>query len=161
MARIPGKHAGPATRYAIVQVVIPDQPGELARLFQAAGEAGVNIEDIRIEHSPGLPSGVAELAVKPPAAGPLRRRALAARWLAGRDSRVPPESRQPTYPHAGTESPAAGRSGPAAPVASLRGRLPCHRGGRTLRLRQIERRARGTPKRSACVTWTPVPCTGR
>ena len=39
VARIPGKHAGPATRYAIVQVVIPDQPGELARLFQAAGEA--------------------------------------------------------------------------------------------------------------------------
>ena len=66
VARIPGKHAGPATRYAIVQVVIPDQPGELARLFQAAGEAGVNIEDFGIEHSPGLPSGVAELAVKPP-----------------------------------------------------------------------------------------------
>jgi prephenate dehydrogenase len=80
--RIPGKHSGPAASYAIVQVVIPDRPGELARLFQAAGEAGVNIEDIRIEHSPGLPSGVAELAVKPPAAGPLAA-ALAARgWPA-------------------------------------------------------------------------------
>ena len=74
VARIPGKHAGPATRYAIVQVVIPDQPGELARLFQAAGEAGVNIEDFGIEHSPGLPSGVAELAVKPPRPPPLGRR---------------------------------------------------------------------------------------
>lgn len=71
VARIPGKHAGPATRYTTVQVVIPDQPGELARLFRAAGEAGVNIEDIRIEHSPGLPAGVAELAVKPDAAQPL------------------------------------------------------------------------------------------
>ena len=82
VARIPGKHAGPATRYAIVQVVIPDQPGELARLFQAAGEAGVNIEDFGIEHSPGLPSGVAELAVKPPLAAPLAAALSARGWPA-------------------------------------------------------------------------------
>jgi prephenate dehydrogenase len=82
VARIPGKHAGPATRYAIVQVVIPDQPGELARLFQACGEAGVNIEDIGIEHSPGLPSGVAELAVKPAAAAPLAAALSARGWPA-------------------------------------------------------------------------------
>ncbi len=82
VARIPGKHAGPATRYAIVQVVIPDQPGELARLFQACGEAGVNIEDIGIEHSPGLPSGVAELAVNPAAAAPLAAALSACGWPA-------------------------------------------------------------------------------
>jgi prephenate dehydrogenase len=82
VARIPGKHAGPATRYAIVQVVIPDQPGELARLFQAAGEAGVNIEDFGIEHSPGLPSGVAELAVSPNAAAPLAAALSARGWPA-------------------------------------------------------------------------------
>jgi prephenate dehydrogenase len=82
VARIPGKHAGPATRYAIVQVVITDQPGELARLFQAAGEAGVNIEDFGIEHSPGLPSGVAELAVKPAAAAPLATALSARGWPA-------------------------------------------------------------------------------
>jgi prephenate dehydrogenase len=82
VARIPGKHAGPATRYAIVQVVIPDQPGELARLFQAAGEAGINIEDFGIEHSPGLPSGVAELAVKPAAAAPLAAALSARGWPA-------------------------------------------------------------------------------
>jgi prephenate dehydrogenase len=82
VARIPGKRGGPAASYAVVQVVIPDQPGELARLLCAAGDAGINIEDIRIEHSPGLPSGVAELAVKPDAAGPLVA-ALAARgWPA-------------------------------------------------------------------------------
>ena len=46
-------------------MVIADQPGELARLFNAAGAAGVNIEDVRIEHSPGLPVGVAELSVRP------------------------------------------------------------------------------------------------
>jgi prephenate dehydrogenase len=67
-ARIPGKHGGHASSYAIVSVVIPDRPGELALLFQAAGVAGVNIEDVTIEHSPGLPVGVAELAVQPEAA---------------------------------------------------------------------------------------------
>jgi prephenate dehydrogenase len=65
VARIPGKHGGAQRSFATVQVVIRDRPGELARLFNAAGAAGVNIEDIRIEHSPGLPVGVAELAVPP------------------------------------------------------------------------------------------------
>ncbi|MBP2702234.1 prephenate dehydrogenase [Microbispora sp. RL4-1S] len=69
--RIPGKHGGPARTYAVVQVVIGDRPGELARLIQAAGETGVNIEDIRLEHAPGLPLGVAELYVKPEASAAL------------------------------------------------------------------------------------------
>ena len=64
VARIPGKHGGAARPFAVIQVVIRDQPGELARLFQATGAAGVNIEDVRIEHSPGLPVGVAELSVR-------------------------------------------------------------------------------------------------
>ncbi len=64
-ARIPGKHGGAPGEFTVVQVVIPDQPGELARLFAATGAAGVNIEDVRIEHSPGLPVGVAELSVRP------------------------------------------------------------------------------------------------
>jgi prephenate dehydrogenase len=65
VARIPGKHGGQPRHFTVVQVVIADQPGELARLFNAAGAAGVNIEDVRIEHSPGLPVGVAELSVRP------------------------------------------------------------------------------------------------
>jgi prephenate dehydrogenase len=65
VARIPGKRGGPAQHYSGLQVVIADRPGELARLFQAAGDAAVNIEDIGIEHSPGLPAGVAELFVRP------------------------------------------------------------------------------------------------
>jgi prephenate dehydrogenase len=69
--RIPGKHGGPARTYAVVQVVIGDRPGELARLVQAAGETGVNIEDIRLEHAPGLPLGAAELYVQPEAAAAL------------------------------------------------------------------------------------------
>jgi prephenate dehydrogenase len=63
--RIPGKHGSKQRNFTVVQVVIADQPGELARLFNAAGAAGVNIEDIRLEHSPGLPVGVAELSVRP------------------------------------------------------------------------------------------------
>jgi prephenate dehydrogenase len=80
VARIPGKRGGPARAEAAVQVVIPDRPGELARLFQAAGAAGVNIEDIGIEHSPGLPVGVAELTVHPEAVGRLTEALAANGW---------------------------------------------------------------------------------
>jgi prephenate dehydrogenase len=69
--RIPGKHGGPSRTYEVVHVIIGDRPGELARLVQATGEAGVNIEDIRLEHAPGLPLGVAELYVQPEAAASL------------------------------------------------------------------------------------------
>jgi len=65
VARIPGKHGGQQRNFTAVQVVIADRPGELARLFNAVGAAGVNIEDVRIEHSPGLPVGVAELSIRP------------------------------------------------------------------------------------------------
>jgi len=71
--RIPGKHGGPASAYVVVQVVIGDRPGQLARLFQVCGEVGVNVEDVRLEHAPGLPLGVAELSVQPDAAEPLTR----------------------------------------------------------------------------------------
>jgi len=71
VARIPGKHGGQPRNFRLVQVVIADRPGELARLFNAAGAAGVNIEDIRLEHSPGLPVGVAELSIRPDQAGAL------------------------------------------------------------------------------------------
>jgi prephenate dehydrogenase len=80
VARIPGKHGGPTSEFAPVQVVIPDRPGELARLFAAAGAAGVNVEDISIEHSPGLPVGVAELWVRPEAASSLASALVAAGW---------------------------------------------------------------------------------
>jgi prephenate dehydrogenase len=80
VAGIPGKRGGPAPDYAVVAVVIGDRPGELARLFQAAGDAGINIEDVRIEHSPGLPAGVAELAVRPEAALQLIEALAAGGW---------------------------------------------------------------------------------
>jgi prephenate dehydrogenase len=80
VARIPGKQGSPARADAVVQVVIRDLPGELARLFEAAGQAGVNIEDIGIEHSPGLPVGVAELTVRPGAVAPLTEALAAHGW---------------------------------------------------------------------------------
>ena len=80
VARIPGKHGGQQPDFSVVQVVIADQPGELARLFNAAGAAGVNIEDVRIEHSPGLPVGVAELSVRPDQVGVLLDAMQAGGW---------------------------------------------------------------------------------
>jgi len=77
---LPGKRGGPAPSYAVVQVVIGDTPGELARLFAAAGAAGINIEDVRIEHSPGLPVGVAELSVRPEAVPQLSAALAASGW---------------------------------------------------------------------------------
>jgi prephenate dehydrogenase len=79
-ARIPGKHGGQPRNFTMVQVVIPDQPGELARLFNAAGAAGVNIEDVRIEHSPGLPVGVAELSIRPDQSAALLEAMEAGGW---------------------------------------------------------------------------------
>ena len=62
-AAIPGKHGGPAQVLGELYVAVPDHPGELARLFSDASEIGVNIEDVHIDHDPGRPVGVVELAV--------------------------------------------------------------------------------------------------
>ena len=78
--RLPGKHGDRAGTYAVVPVLIPDRPGELALLFQAAGVAGVNIEDVTIEHSPGRPVGVVELSVTPAAAQRLADELRARGW---------------------------------------------------------------------------------
>jgi prephenate dehydrogenase len=67
-ARIPGKHGAAPTTYAFVPVLVPDRPGELARLLADVGHAGVNLEDLRLEHSQGQPVGLAEIAVLPAAA---------------------------------------------------------------------------------------------
>ena len=64
-ARIPGKHGAPATAYTVVPVVIPDEPGALARLFATVAKAGTSVEDIDLEHSPGHPVGIVELSVRP------------------------------------------------------------------------------------------------
>lgn len=65
VARIPGKHGGAPRRYAEVEVLVPDEPGELGRLFSELGELGVNIEDLVLEHSAGQRVGLARLMVDP------------------------------------------------------------------------------------------------
>ena len=79
-ARLPGKHGSAHVAYAVVPVVLPDRPGQLARLFTDAGAAGINIEDVRIEHSPGQPVGLVELAVQPAVADRLGRSLAERGW---------------------------------------------------------------------------------
>ncbi|MFJ5778262.1 prephenate dehydrogenase [Streptomyces sp. NPDC093094] len=66
--RVPGKHGSAPRVYETVAVLIDDQPGQLARIFADAGLAGVNIEDVRIEHATGQQAGLVQLMVEPKAA---------------------------------------------------------------------------------------------
>ena len=71
--RIPGKHGAAPSAYREVLVQIADRPGELGRLFAAAAESDVNLEDVRIEHVMGRPSGLVGLSVRPDAGEVLMR----------------------------------------------------------------------------------------
>jgi prephenate dehydrogenase len=79
-SRLPGKHGAAPVPYAVVPVVIPDEAGALARLFAAAGEAGVNIEDVAIEHAPGQAVGLVELSVRPDRASALAQALQRGGW---------------------------------------------------------------------------------
>ncbi|AZS36522.1 Prephenate dehydrogenase [Microbacterium lemovicicum] len=67
--RLPGKH-GQNRRFESVVVMVDDTPGQLGRLFGELGELDVNVEDLRLEHSPGAQFGLAEISVVP---GAVRR----------------------------------------------------------------------------------------
>lgn len=67
VAKLPGKHGTKATKYAVTTVMIDDRPGELARLLTEIGEIGVNLEEIKLEHSPSSPVGLVEVSVLPAA----------------------------------------------------------------------------------------------
>jgi prephenate dehydrogenase len=71
-ARIPGKHGAAPTAYREVSVVVPDEPGAIARLLTQIGAAGINVEDLHLEHGHGRPFGIAVVSVVPAAAEPLR-----------------------------------------------------------------------------------------
>ncbi|MEP6667047.1 MAG: prephenate dehydrogenase [Nocardioidaceae bacterium] len=83
-AVIPGKHGGPSIALAAVSVAIPDEPGALARLFADTGDAGVNIEDIRIDHDPARAFGLVELDVSETSADRLIEALRARDWAAHR-----------------------------------------------------------------------------
>lgn len=65
--RLPGKHGSSQQSTAILVVRLDDKPGELARLFTVAAQSNVNLEDVRIDHSLGHPTGLVELTVAPTA----------------------------------------------------------------------------------------------
>jgi prephenate dehydrogenase len=64
VSRLPGKH-GSTAQFSSVIVLVDDTPGQLGRLLTEIGEIGVNLEDLRLEHSPGAPVGLAEVAIVP------------------------------------------------------------------------------------------------
>jgi len=72
VARIPGKH-GQAKHFSQLTIVVDDKPGELARLLTEIGELGVNMEDLRLEHSPRAQVGMAEISIVPEAEENLTR----------------------------------------------------------------------------------------
>jgi prephenate dehydrogenase len=61
--RLPGKHGSSQQSTSTLVVRLDDKPGELARLFTVAAQANVNLEDVRIDHSLGQPTGLVELTV--------------------------------------------------------------------------------------------------
>ncbi|HEV7173489.1 prephenate dehydrogenase [Pedococcus sp.] len=79
-ARIPGKHGAAPTAYSVVVVLVPDRPGELARLLHDVGDAGVNLEDLHLEHGMGQPFGLAEVSVLPAVAERLAGELTARGW---------------------------------------------------------------------------------
>jgi prephenate dehydrogenase len=78
--RIPGKHGEPVTHYAVVTTLLPDSPGQLARLFNDIGEAGINVEEFGLEHAPGQKVGLAEVSVLPSVRTALEKALLDRGW---------------------------------------------------------------------------------
>ena len=62
--RLPGKH-GSTARFSQVVVLVDDRPGQIAELLTTIGEIGINLEDLRLEHSPGAQIGIVEVSVVP------------------------------------------------------------------------------------------------
>jgi prephenate dehydrogenase len=79
VARIPGKHGTDLTTTALT-VLVDDTPGQLARLLTEIGELGVNLEDLRLEHSPGALIGIVEVQVAPESALALQADLAARGW---------------------------------------------------------------------------------
>ncbi len=79
-AMLPGKHGAKPTEYAVVTVIIDDKPGELARLLYEVGEIGVNLEELKLEHSPSNQIGLAELFILPSAAEKLTHELTNRAW---------------------------------------------------------------------------------
>lgn len=72
-SRIPARHGGTVREdLVIVSVNIDDRPGALARLFAAAADANISIDDVRIDHVLGREAAIVDLSVQPQSADALR-----------------------------------------------------------------------------------------
>jgi len=80
-SQVPVKRGATSDAFAVLRVELADEPGALARLFTAAGDLGVNIEDVRVEHIPGRPRGVIELVVEAEGRELLGRELAASGWV--------------------------------------------------------------------------------
>ncbi|HEY9294335.1 MAG TPA: prephenate dehydrogenase [Microlunatus sp.] len=87
--RIPGKHGAAPVQYRRLVIEIPDTPGALSRLFAGVGRAGVNVEDISIQHDPDRQLGYLSLAVDPDQADALSTAMAAAGWAVGEQDPSP------------------------------------------------------------------------
>ena len=78
--QLPGKHGSRNSQFSNLIVMIDDSPGELARLLTEIGEIGINVEDLKLEHSPGAPIGLVELSVMPSSAEKLQSELTERGW---------------------------------------------------------------------------------
>lgn len=78
--RVPLKRGEHAAAFAPVAIAVPDRPGQLAGVLVSAAEAGVNVEDVRVEHLAGRPRGVIELLVHAGEQARAREALAAAGW---------------------------------------------------------------------------------
>ena len=63
--KVAGKHGHQMVETTAVIVEIPDTPGALARLFADVEAAGVNVEDLSVEHNPAREVGFLSIDVAP------------------------------------------------------------------------------------------------
>jgi len=77
---LPGKHGRTQQDYVHLIVEIPDSPGALARLFSDVDAAGVNVEDLEIEHDRTREVGYISIAIQPEKADALAQAMTGAGW---------------------------------------------------------------------------------
>jgi len=79
-ALVPLKRGVREAGFVRVGVEVDDSPGQLAAVLTTAGTAGINVEDVRVDHVPGRPRGTIELLVAPAMSERLRAALRAVGW---------------------------------------------------------------------------------
>ncbi len=119
-------------------------PGQIAALLQFIGEIGINLEDMRLEHSPGAPIGIVEVSVVP------RQEQRLVEELEGRGWRIAAAWDDTTTRTSPWTSPAS-PGDPRAPTRPAHPDAAGRRSGRWSRRRRARRGGRrpGEPRRRA------------